>query len=220
MTIKYTITQGNDILKVIEAGKLSLAELQVQTGQVLHSGNYDPDYYEYDSVNDEFTLRANPREKEITELTDRQIIFILLRELRAQGYSFPSLNRVMRTKQHANEQIDQAASRACERFVSRGKFTVFEYQITQTQVKEWRSAGSPTNDVPEMLQSWLDNSSYTTADQAAVNIEQTAAQFNQIVSTTRRLRLEGKAAVNAASASNFKSVAQTYINQLDAIGPT
>lgn len=217
--IKYTITKDSDIVKVIEAGKLELAQLQVQEGQVLHNGGYSPDLYEYDETLNEFTLRAEPRAKEITELTDRQIIFILLRELNKQGFSFPSLNMIVRTKRQAKDLIDLAASRACERLVSQGKFTVFEYQLTQQQVKAWRDAGSDQANAPEMLKSWLDNSVFTTVEGAAVNIEQTATQFNNVIADTRRLRLQGKKAVDDET-GDYKAIMQSFIDQLEKIGTT
>lgn len=59
-----------------------------------------------------------------------------------------------------------------------------------------------------------------TAEEAAVSIEQTAAAWETVLLTIRKLRLDGKVAVdNAADDADFTAIAQPYIDQLNAMQP-
>lgn len=66
-----------------------------------------------------------------------------------------------------------------------------EYKLTQTQVSEWRSNGSPANDVPSALQSWMDASGLS-AEDAASSIEASADSLNTALLEIRRIRLKAK----------------------------
>lgn len=178
-------------------------------------GNYSPKHFRYTGTDFEpIPDEEKPVETYATRDT-HSVLVALIKDLKNSGYALSLHREFVNTKDEAKDLIDQAASRACERFVSQGKFTVFEYQLTQQEVEEWRSAGSPTNDVPEMLQSWLDNSNFATAEEAAANIEQTALQFKSVIQATRRLRLQGKKAIDEAV--DYKSVMDLFISQLDSV---
>nr|WP_136252883.1 hypothetical protein [Ningiella ruwaisensis] len=216
----YTITNPhNRIMRTVSWREIDLENIPddfpLLEGEVLHVGYYPRSQYSYNGT--DFVPLSPQENKPLIEHTEKQILIKVLRDLRASGYALPLHIDEVQTKAQAKELIDQAASRACERFVSKGKFTIVEYQLTQQQVKAWRDADSPTDAVPEMLQSWFDNSTFTTVEDAAQNIEQTAQQFETVIQATRRLRLAGKKAVETATLDDFIAVAESYINQFDAI---
>ena len=86
----------------------------------------------------------------------------------------------------------------------------------ERQVKEWRAASSPENDVPQSLSVWA-TASGLTVEMAAQNIESTALQWQAALLGIRSLRLLGKAAVDAEQV-DFTTTANNYINQLNAVG--
>ncbi|WP_299072913.1 hypothetical protein [uncultured Paraglaciecola sp.] len=120
------------------------------------------------------------------------------------------------TKDDAKNAIDQAAGRARVRAVSQGHLVDMEYQLAERQVKEWRAASSPENDVPQSLSVWA-TASGLTVEMAAQNIESTALQWQAALLGIRSLRLLGKAAVDAEQV-DFTTTANNYINQLNAVG--
>lgn len=122
----------------------------------------------------------------------------------------------------AKKSIDQAAGNARQRYVSVGQMVEEEYRLALQQCKEWRAAGSPAASVPAAISDWAIVSG-TTDELAAVNIEQTAAYWDQILLNVRNLRLSGKAAIDAATDlgthDDMQTKAQYYIDQLNAMKP-
>lgn len=115
--------------------------------------------------------------------------------------------------------IDEAAGYARARFVSVGSLIDEEYKLTQSQCAAWREAGSPANNVPESVQTWADVNGWS-AEQAAADIEAIAQAWNSALLTIRRLRLEGKAAVDATtSVLDAPIAANSFIELLNAIQP-
>ena len=117
------------------------------------------------------------------------------------------------TKADAHNAIDQAAGRARFRVMSPGTLLSEEYKLTQAQVNAWRSAGSLANAVPATLQSWV-TATGMTAEEAAQDIEQTAAQYEGLLELIRDTRLIGKANVNNEQ-TDYISIALAVIAQLD-----
>jgi len=119
------------------------------------------------------------------------------------------------SKLDAKNAIDQAAGRARFRVVSQGTLIDQEYALLACRIKDWRTAGSPAGNVPAMLQNYATNTGQT-AENAAQQIESQVTGFETFLETTHNLRHAGKAAVDA-TASDFCTAAQPYINALDAL---
>ena len=131
---------------------------------------------------------------------------------RAQGSAVELRNQVKTV-------IDVAAGDARARFVSAGQLVEAEYRLALEQTKAWRAAGNPAAAVPASIQDWA-SAAGITAEDAAVSIEQTAEAWESVLLTVRQLRLNGKAAIDAASDdADFDAIAQGYIDQLDALQP-
>ncbi|MCX4187159.1 hypothetical protein [Methylophaga sp. OBS4] len=125
-------------------------------------------------------------------------------------------------RQYAKSYIDNAAGNARQRFVSTGQLIDMEYKLAQEQTIAWRAAGSPAEDVPPAISDWAAAAGLTD-EEAAADIEATAAAWEQVLITVRQIRLAGKAAVDAATdqgtADDMANVAQPYIDQLDSLAP-
>lgn len=125
-------------------------------------------------------------------------------------------------KAAAQALIDLSAGNARQRYVSAGQLIEEEYRQAHDSVKKWRLEGDPSNAVPDDVQSWADAAGIT-AEEAAADIEATAASWSAALSAIRFARLNGKAAVDAAedlnAAHDMRAAAEPYIQQLDAIGP-
>lgn len=134
----------------------------------------------------------------------------------------PALPSLADRKARAKRMIDRAAGDARARFVSSGQLIEEEYKQAYQATIIWRSEGSPTTAVPEDIQLWSEVSGLT-VEEAAVDIETTAALWQQILTDIRGIRLAGKAAVDAATdeekTDDMENVAQTFIDQLAALTP-
>lgn len=132
------------------------------------------------------------------------------------------LPSITQRREIAKLSIDTAAGNARQRYVSVGNLIGLEYQQAETATKEWRAAGSPPDAVPDDIQCWADAANMT-AEQAATDIEQTATNWRQLLTTIRQIRLMAKAAVDAATdlgaADDMTTIAQPYIDQLEAMQP-
>jgi hypothetical protein len=122
----------------------------------------------------------------------------------------------------AKQTIDTAAGNARGRYVSVGQMVEEEYRLALQQVKDWRAAGSPAANVPAAISDWAIASGMTD-EQAATDIEQTAAYWDQVLLNIRQIRLSGKAAVDNATDlgthDDMQNVAQPYIDQLNLMQP-
>jgi hypothetical protein len=189
--------------------------VELGEGEIAHQGRFEGRFYTFDGS--EFTEKNEPDYQPPELRGYREILILLTQQLKTAGYFLPLHKDLIKTRSDAKELIDQAASEACERFVSRGKFTVIEYQFVEQEVKQWRADGSLSEDVPEMLQSWFDTGGFPTVEAAALNIEQAAINFRAIIQSTRRIRLQAKKAVDDATLEAYQSVAKTFITQLETI---
>lgn len=92
-----------------------------------------------------------------------------------------------------------------------------EYKLTQAQVAEWRSNGSPAGDIPSALQSWVDASGLSVED-AAASIESSADSLNSALLEIRRIRLKAKRDIMGAEtievAVNIRNTALTELEAL------
>ena len=119
------------------------------------------------------------------------------------------------SKQSAKDLIDISAGHARGRFIAKGSNIADEYTLALAQTKAWRLEGSPANEVPLSISDWA-NATGITDEQAASAIESAASNMEALLLTIRKIRLEGKAAVDAATSGN-REAAQLYIDQLDAL---
>ncbi|MEC9040068.1 hypothetical protein [Marinobacter sp. bablab_jr008] len=116
--------------------------------------------------------------------------------------------------------IDTAAGNARSRYVSAGQLVEQEYRLALQQVEMWRQEGSPSENVPPAVKDWAEAEGIS-FEIAAASIEQTAADWEQVLITIRRIRLAGKASVKSApDGSDFSGIAQPFIDQLNAMEPT
>lgn len=118
-------------------------------------------------------------------------------------------------KREYKNKIDVAAGEARDRFISRGAGVVEEYRLAASETKEWRDAGSPSGNVPISISSWAIADGMTDGESATA-IEDAEVLLTTTLLSIRTIRLSGKSAVEIAS-SDFDTVAQTYIDQLDAV---
>lgn len=127
---------------------------------------------------------------------------------------------LLERKEDLKRQIDEAADAARSRFVSPGALIDKEYELALKQAKEWLAAGMPSP-VPSAVESGIAASGgVLTAEQAAQEIIDTAAAWDDVLLRVRALRLAGKAAVDAAGESDdLQAIAQEYFAQLEAIKP-
>lgn len=122
-------------------------------------------------------------------------------------------------RDQASDAIDRAAGDARTRFVSAGYLIEEEYRQALTAVQKWRADGSPLDNVPPEIQSGADYGDLD-AESAAVEIEQTAAAWEDVLNEVRSLRLNGKRAVNDASAIELRNVESEYAGLLMSLSPT
>jgi len=212
--MQFTITRDSDnaITKTVSAGALSLAESQVLTGHTLHSGHYPPDKYDYDGT--DFTLKAEQPVQPFIFQPTRAMLAQMYNEMSLQGFDIPAHVDGIQSKAHARMLIDQAAGRARRRFVSPGLAVNDEYRQVLTQATQFLS--DITQTTPPMIASWALASDRTDIA-AAQNIIETSVLWESVLNATYHLRLNGKSAVDDASDADYKSVAQSYIEQLEAI---
>jgi hypothetical protein len=134
----------------------------------------------------------------------------------------PPLASLADRKDAAKAAIDKAAGNARQRFVSTGTLIDMEYKLAQEQTAAWRAAGSPAGDVPDTITSWAAVTGMTD-EEAAQDIEATAVAWEQVLIGVRQIRLAGKAAIDAAAdqgtADDMATIAQPYIDQLNALAP-
>lgn len=123
-----------------------------------------------------------------------------------------------RTVEELHGAIDEAAGRARNRFVSPGLLIDQEYREAEAAANQWQADGEPSAAVPDEVQAWADAAGMS-ASAAAADILQTGADWRSVLRQVRRARLEGKSATAAAIASDREAIAQTYIDQLDAMAP-
>jgi len=119
----------------------------------------------------------------------------------------------------AKTSIDTAAGAARARYVSAGQLVAEEYRLALEQTEQWRAAGNPADSVPAAISDWAITAGITD-EEAAIDIERTAAAWEQVLLAIRQQRLAGKVAVDsAADDADFAVVAQPYIDQLNKMKP-
>jgi len=210
---RYTITSDldNQIIRTLVC-KPEWIELQVKENETCHDGNFPHDEFTYNSVG--FERKETLDKKSLIHKSSKELSMNIMKELKHAGIALPMHDESMRSKMQAKRLIDQAAGRARCRFASPGNMIEEEYN----QAKRFSIAFllDDTQSVPPMVQSWATASNRTPVE-AAQNIVNTGLVWEQILNVTYDLRIRGKSAVDSATVETFVSVAENYINQLDAI---
>lgn len=214
--MRYTITNANnDIVRNILSPVYANALLQVGTGETLHEGHYPANEYTYDGQD-----FAEISEKPVLSLVNQEpnaVLWRLIKELKLNGINVPLHAERLTSKQQAKKLIDMAAGRARFRLVSDGVYVDQEYLIAEQDVDAWIAAGSDEDNPPIALdEDWLTERNITAAV-AAAELKTMASAWKSKLMDIRRLRLLGKAKIDNATSANFKSVAQTYIEYLNAL---
>jgi len=123
-----------------------------------------------------------------------------------------------------HDAIDEAAGAARLRFCANGWGIKEEYHRAEVVAREYKALGYPDSPVPDDIQAELArlqtiNPAATNQDAADSIIEQ-ADYLYPMLSTIRKIRLTGKAAVTvAATDAEKRAAAETTIAQLNAIQP-
>ena len=115
--------------------------------------------------------------------------------------------------------IDTAAGRARASFVSPGSYIDQEYLLAKTEAQAWLDGGKDQSAIPSSVEDHMAMFDVG-AEQAAQEIVETAAQWEQALTLIRRARLGGKAVVRAAETIEAKEqAAQDAIAALNDIRP-
>lgn len=117
-------------------------------------------------------------------------------------------------KERVSEYIDKLAGEATNGMIPYPA-VVAEYRYTQNEVALWREAGSDPDNVPSCLYSWIDASGKS-ADDAATDIESSAAAYKEALEAIRSIRLHAKAEVR--SASSKAEVEAVMVRSRDELG--
>lgn len=120
------------------------------------------------------------------------------------------------SKDHVKNLIDFAAGKARLRFVSSGELVEQEYRLALHKSVEWIASGM-SGTPHESISDWAVVAGLTN-EEAAQSIIDTSEQYEQLLTLIRRIRLEGKAAVDNAI-TDFDIVAKPFFDQLEAITP-
>ena len=125
------------------------------------------------------------------------------------------------SQESARNAINIAAGNArfkiMEAFVSPGFGTLDEYNNTALEVKKWRDAGNPVDNVPESITAWAIPKGITN-EQAATELEAQEAFLRGKLDAVRTLRLAGTVATDNAL-SDWGDVAQPHIDALNNYDP-
>ena len=210
MNITVTNDQTNEILTAREISPTRLPHYE-QPGQTVHRGLFPANRYDFNGS--DFTLKGDAAELTSADLTDAELVRLVLNQLKQAGVEIPLHFEMIANKDHAKHLIDQAADRVRQKYVSAGFLIVEEYQEALKQAKAFVTDST----VSQPMITTLSDVRNTTELDAASYIINTAAQWKQVLAQTYDLRLRGKKAVDQASV-NFKLIALGYIQQLNNLG--
>ncbi|MGM0535540.1 MAG: hypothetical protein ACQER5_05635 [Pseudomonadota bacterium] len=133
--------------------------------------------------------------------------------------SIPASALVLALHAQLGGDIDTAAGKARNAFVSPGELIEQEYQLAKREAQEWLDAGADESDVPTCVQDHADTFAVTVTE-AANEIVTTGEAWEQAMRDIRTLRLKGKAAVRAADTiEGAEQAAKDAIAELNAIRP-
>ncbi len=115
--------------------------------------------------------------------------------------------------------IDTAAGKAREAFVSPGDLVEQEYHLAKQEAQAWLDGGKDETAIPSSVSDHMAMFGVG-AEAAATEIVATAEQWEQALATIRSARLGGKAAVRRAeTVEAAEQAAKAAIAELNAIRP-
>jgi hypothetical protein len=192
----------------------------LQTGETYIEGAYPPDLFKL--VNGVVTELDNAeladlgQQRRAAKLQPARGIKSMVHGLKVAGYhTEKSLPATDWTQADALLAIALAAGRVRTRSVTPGNLLVMEYERLIIEVRPWIAIGRDANNVPRMLNSYATNYGHTASEAADIIVAASDA-YDDLLFNTYDIRHAGAAAVLAAS-EDFASVAQPFINQLDAL---
>lgn len=125
-------------------------------------------------------------------------------------------NLLVSDKLSAKVTLDSLAGSIRAAYVSSGQLIQEEYRHAKLQADLWDGTGS----VPATIQSWADASGMTPLE-AQADVIATAASWELVLETIRQVRLEAKAAVDAAeSIDSVRGIVSTYSQSLNSLRPS
>ncbi len=174
-------------------------------------------------------INGNNIPQDAVEITDSEYLALLAGQSSGKriemgddgkpGLLSPSPPTPAERRSTAKTAIDTAAGNVRKAFVSTGQLIEAEYRLAQQQAQAWRANGSPADNVPPAISDWATTAGFTN-EEAASAIETAAVQLEGVLIAVRNIRLQGKAAVDAAAdTADFNAIAQPYIDQLEALKP-
>lgn len=209
----YTIIKDGEIDREMKCLPAYI-EMQMQEGETYLEGSYPGNQYRLvEGVPVPIQEEAKPFVPSLFK-PSQEVLVDLVQQMSDSGLHIPIHTEGTATKKLMKQAIDQAAGRTRSRFVSPGNMIGQEYSQALNQAQVCINTAGET--VPPMMQTWAAALNETPMN-AAMNILETAAQWEFILNVTYDLRLRGKAAVDAASAEEFEAIGLGYINQLDQI---
>ena len=204
--MNFTILNQDQIIRVISCPAHAISS-QLETDETYVQGRYPAHLFDY--VNGEMVSSVKTLDKPLTQAEQQAA------ELKENGYLMPA-SVELTDANGAYALVNLAVSRACEKYVSPGKFMNFIYLFKEQSVRAWIDAGSVEADAPELLKSWFDNSSFATLADAANSILNEADFMRSKIEALERLRLEARAAILAAN-SDYESIINPYITAIENI---
>jgi hypothetical protein len=215
-TVNYELVNGEQVEKKITAE--SKLESILLDGETFLSGPYPVSQFKIvEGKPVELTDQEKEARQPLKKANAKTLFYELSEDLAVAGVSTTSTlpPQARWLKQDAINAINQAAGRARSRGVSQGNLLVMEYERLIIQVNDWIANGRDSAVVPGMLNSYSTHSGMT-ATNAADYIVAASDAYDTLLANTYDKRHQGTAAVNAAT-EDFAVVAQTYIENLDAL---
>lgn len=133
--------------------------------------------------------------------------------------SLPASSLLPAAQSQLGRDIDTAAGKARNAFVSPGELVEQEYHLAKQEAQAWLDGGKDETAIPSSVSDHMAMFGVG-AEAAATEIVATAEQWEQALATIRSARLGGKAAVRSAETiETAEQAAKAAIAELDAIRP-
>ena len=216
------MTKAIKVYSLVKNGELTGAIIRCKPADI-DSHSVGCDYIEGAYPSSEFYLdddgKPQFRDEPVLPVAgkDRRVEH-LINELELQGYSV-DLNLpdpTMWTKDDAIKAVNHAAGLARVKHFSPGGMQNEEYRLTIEQLINWRSAGSPADNIPRTLQSYIDSTGMT-PEQAATAIEQANIRTTKAIEDIRDYRVKANTTIKACDDDSYVQIAFQFIDLIKLI---